>query len=201
MKKKPKYLGKEKTPYEVALDKLSMFNHKDLQTECIERGMEFNKIVEDSHSRLAEWFIEHFEDGKDPTNLDKYDIWVDEQLEKRGHKKGDAIMHPSLRFGLTKLEIIPDKTLFKPQIQNNEKGPEIPRNSDKGIQKPTEKRQTDTITGVKSGTKKNLTYTLTYEGVEIAEIIKKVKLQFPDAEEKSLKIWNKRALKQMKDEG
>jgi hypothetical protein len=46
--------------------------------------------------------------------------------------------------------------------------------------------------GIVKGTKKALTIKLAKEGLEISKIIKRVKKEFPDANENSMKIWAKR---------
>lgn len=169
---------------------LSRMRHRDLQRECILRGLEFNKIIEFDHHGLANWFFEHFEDVEDLTRLTEYDLWIEAQLQERGHKKGDVILSPSFRFGFS-----PDMSEVKVLgITTGRFQVTEPNTS----AEPKMKREADPATGVISGTKKNLTYQLTDQGLSIDEIIAKVKESFPQAEEKSIKIWQKRRLNETK---
>lgn len=178
--------------------KLALFKHKDLQTECILRGMPFEDVVRLDHHGLANYFYKNFEvDTLDASILDEYDKWRDIQLEARGYKKGDAVFSPSLRFGFTPpMEGVYVKNNFKVVATGRvaHKEPNI-----KDVDK-VPKRTIDQETGVYTGTKKNLTYQLTHKGLPIDEIIKKVREQFPGALDKSITIWYKRALKSKEDE-
>jgi len=65
-------------------------------------------------------------------------------------------------------------------------------NIPKSEKKPTE---VDKETGVRKGTKKNLTYTLAKQKIPLEKVVKQVMKEFPEAQEKSIKIWYKRAIK------
>lgn len=189
MKKKKK---KEPKPYKVEITRedkidraLSRMRHKELQQACIMRGIEFEEVVEFDHHDLANWFFHHFDNAEELAKLDEYDIWLEQKLQERGHKKGDAILSPSLRFGIT-----PDMTKIKPSIAAGKIQTSEPNISTE----PKIKREADPSTGVITGTKKNMTYQLTDLGIPLSEIIEKVKDSFPDAQEKSIKIWHKRRL-------
>lgn len=167
---------------------LAMLKHKDLQRECVLRGLDFEKVVEYDHHKLANFFYLNFEVEKGTDGLlDAFDKWIEEQLVNKGYKKGDAILHPSLRLGVTHLEDIKDDRPSKALKPVNENSPIV--------NIPKTKREKDPVTGVYTGTKKNLTYTLAKAGKSFGEIVKAVKDKFPDAQEKSIKIWQKRALK------
>lgn len=178
---------------EQRIDKvLAHLKHKDLQRECILRGLDFAKIVEFDHHALSNWFYHNFEEPQDLTKLTLYDVWMEDQLQKRGYKKGDAILAPSFRLGFTPdLDGLPLKT---PGVSTTLK--QVANSAEPKEVKP--KRTVDETTGVYTGTKKNLTYTLTDEGMELSQIIEKVLERFPDAQEKSIKIWNKRRLNENK---
>jgi hypothetical protein len=171
---------------------LARFKHKDLQRECILRGLEFKLIVEFDHHQLASWFRQNFENSQSLERLTLYDVWVENQLVERGYKKGDAILAPSLRFAF-----IPDmEKIGKIQTPGVQKG--ISPASDQVVKENKPKRIVDTSTGVYTGTKKNLTYQLTDEGKKLDDIIKTVMEKFPEAQEKSIKIWHKRRLAEKK---
>lgn len=168
---------------ERALRELSGFKHRDLQLACILRGLEPHKIVEFDHHKLVSWFIEHYNNSQDNTNIAIHDAWVEEQLQSRGYKKGDILLSPALRFGY----VGNIETMDKPKVIKTHGELNIPGKKEKSV--------IDEKTGIRSGTKKALSYKLATEGLQINEIIKQVKSKFPDAEEKSIKIWVKRSLK------
>lgn len=170
---------------------LAHMKHKDLQRECVLRGLQFEKIVEFDHHALSNWFYHNFESPSDLARLTLYDIWMEEQLQAKGYKKGDAALAPCFRLGFTPdLESITPKT---PGVQK-----QIVQAVDTQPKEVKPKRVVDAETGVYSGTKKNLTYKLTDEGMELDKIVEKVLELFPEAQEKSIKIWHKRRLNETK---
>lgn len=172
---------------EKIIDRISMLNHKNLQKECILRGMEFEAVVKSGHHVLSSFLLEHYDDGQDAKLLDEYDTYIEETLIARGYKKGDAMLSPCFRMGFTgDISNIDGNKIQDPE---SKKSPQIPK-----VDRP--KREKDPTTGVLSGTKKSLTYTLAKEGESLETVISKVLEQFPEAVEKSIRIWFKRALKE-----
>lgn len=192
MKKKKKTSSPDYRPVVTKEDKVNRalqgLKHRGLQRECIVRGMTFQEVVDADHWRLATYFYDHFEDPEDLSKLTDYDTWMEAKLEERGHKKGDVILSPSFRFGFA-----PDLDQIG-TIQTPGR-PRLEKPVGDAIAPPA-KREVDTETGVVSGTKKNLTYQLTDQGLAIDEIIDKVVESFPQADPKSIKIWYKRRLKE-----
>ena len=174
--------------YERPLKELTNMKHRDVQRACIIRGLEFANVAKFDHWKLVEWFCHNFENAQDEKLLLEYDIFVEEELKTRGYKKGDILMSPALRFsyngpGLEKMDKV---VIIKPNVK---------------VEKTTEKKpkaQIDEKTGVRAGTKKAMTYELAGKGIELGEIKKQVKLAFPEAQDKSIQIWYKRALKASK---
>lgn len=166
---------------------LHTLTHRDLQRECVLRGLPFTDVVSMSHHTMVGWFYKNFDNTQNPTVLTEYDVWLETELEQRGHKKGEAMLSPSLRLGYTSgIEAI--ERVSAPKAQST-----VPKEK-------KERAKVDESTGVRAGTKKALTYQLALEGEDIDTIIKKVKESFPDAEPKSIKIWAKRAIKENKGE-
>jgi hypothetical protein len=177
------------------LDILGMMKHKDLIRACVSRGLDFQNVVDWDHNKLGSFFLENFDTTEDPNLLDAYDRWIQVELEKRGYVQGDAILSPFLRIGFVgkgDLEELPtkivDPTVKMKKVQESVR-----------VEKP--KREKDEVTGVVAGTKKNMTYTLAKQGKDLPKVIELVKKQFPEAEEKSIKIWYKRCLKEMGEDG
>jgi hypothetical protein len=169
---------------------LAHMKHKDLQKACILRGMASQDMVNANHHSLVSFFIKNHEVGEDLNLLALHDAWVEEQMVTRGYKKGSEFLHPALKFGISG------------DIEKVEKVKEVKPESAVKVPNPKnkERAQMDEVTKVRKGTKKDLTYTLTRERLSQEEIIAKVKDKFPDAQDKSIKIWHKRAVKQMQAE-
>lgn len=183
VKKKRKVHLPESTSHEDRVYRvLSNLKHKDLQRECILRGIEFEHVVKLDHHKLVGWFFKNFDNTQDPNLLNQFDAWRDETLRKEGYLRGDEQVAPALRFAL------PGEIESMGRIQE-------PGKKEK-VEKPKKpKAEVDEKTGVRKGTKKAMTYALALEGKDIKEAVKLVKEAFPEAEEKSIKIWYKRALK------
>lgn len=167
-----------------AMRELSTMRHKELQIACIVRGMDSKEMVESDHHDLVVFFTKNYERTQDQTLLPIHHAWVENELKNNGYKKGDLLMSPALRLGYVgNIEEMEKPKLLKPNIITKE---------DK---KPVSKM--DEVTGVRQGTKKALTYDLVYKKMSIEKIIKEVIKKFPEAKEKSIKIWAKKAKNNM----
>jgi hypothetical protein len=161
---------------------LQEMKHKDLKRACIVRGLEFEQVVNLTVPALSNWFVQNYENGQNTILLDEYDAWLLGVLKERGIKDGDALLHPSLRLGY--------HGEFNPETGD------IITKRPKGIKKPKKpKRERDEETKLFTGTKKALTYKCQKEGKTLDETYKIVKEQFPEAVEKSMKIWYNRSKK------
>lgn len=191
MKKSHRFKTYE-SPGGLNLDKayrlLQDMKHRDLQKACILRGIPSNDLVNLSHPALVNWFTQNLENTEDPNLLLQHDLWVEEQLRARGYKEGDTLLSPWLRFS------------YNGDIEKMDKPKQLKPQQATQVKAPTKERaKVDESTGLRTGTKKSLTYQLTMEGLEMDEIIVGVKKQFPEADEKSIKIWAKRCKKAMND--
>lgn len=188
MKKKKKRGPKIQQVYginERALRELANMKHRDVQKACVIRGLDFLSVVKYDHHKLIGWFQDNYDNGQDLNKLVEFDAWRTIELTTTfGDKIESWQLHPALNYGYTG-EI--DKL-------------DRPKAITKLTEVKSEKKQKATIdeaTGVRSGTKKAMTYKMTQAGGKIEDIIKAVLLAFPGAQEKSIKIWAKRALKEM----
>lgn len=152
-------------------------NYKDLKRNVVVRGMDFEAVVNGDFPTLQNWL--HFNRGNeiDTSLLDKFDDWMEKQLRARG---SDYLIHPSLRLGYIG--------------EKSEDGETVTRKRVKGIKKKKVKRER-TKYGIYKGTKKALVYEYQGLGYSINKTIRKTKRRFPDASEKSIKIWFKQAAK------
>lgn len=169
-----------------ALNELQYMKHKDLKRACVVRGMPFDEVVNTSTPGLSNWFQSNYHRGQNPSLLDEFDYWTQIKLKERGYKDGDPMLSPSLGLGYIG-EVNPEtgETIIK---------------RPKGIKKlPKPKRERDSTTGLFKGTKKDLTYECQKQGLEFKEAFKKVLNQFPEAQEKSVRIWFNRSRKAAKN--
>lgn len=166
-----------------AFRELENFKHRDLQRACVVRGMSFTEVVESTTPGLSNWFMANYSRGQDSTLLNQFDAWVEDELGKLGRESNDPVMSPHLRLGyIGEVDEFTGKVVIK---------------RPKGIKKAEkEKRERDEVTHIFLGTKKALTYECAKEKLSIPETIEKVMAQFPEAVEKSIKIWYGRAKKQ-----
>jgi hypothetical protein len=180
-------LSEALTPQDRALANMK---YKDLKLACVARGMPFEEVIAADHPKLASWFYKNFDNGEDPTLLSEFDVYVEDQLQKRGYKKGDAVLAPCFRLGFVPpMNELPDQPKKVGIVVKMETKPEEPK----------AKREVDQETGIIAGTKKSLTYKCQKDGKTLDETVKIVKEKFPDAQDKSIKIWFQRSAKASKE--
>lgn len=178
MSKKQRKFEKNITgPYKEA----SMMKHQDLQRACIVRGIGFHELVEQTTPQLQGYFIDHYYDKIDNSRLDAFDEWREEIMRKRGHDE------PYIRLG------------FIGQTDVNT-GEVISIKKPKKFKKPknNKKRLRNEKFGIFQGTKKALSYQCAENGYSLKKTIRIVKEKFPDAKDKSIGIWMKKALRALK---
>lgn len=172
---------------------LSNFKRKDLKRECVIRGMDFQEASESSDPQLQSFFLKNFDEPPNIGLLTEYDAWLEKFLiEERGYdpKENNWAFHPHLKLGFLGDESVYESTQGEPIPKVRKQG----RFKKSQTNKP--KRKKDPKTGLMSGTKKSLTFELTKEKLPFNKILSKVMKAFPDANEKSVIIWYKKACKQ-----
>lgn len=147
--------------------------YKDLKREAVIRGMPFPDVVEADVYKLIV-FNDRSNNKPDISLVDKYDEWIDKQLEQAGYGPGEAIRSSRLRLGFIGEEK-EDGTITTKRI--------------KGIPKPKKKKRERDDSGLYKGTKKSYTYELASKGFSLERVQKRVLKKFPDAKIKSIKIW------------
>jgi len=165
--------------YEATLDRINgellKMRYNDLQKACIIRGMEPNLMVSCDIGGLQTWIIKNWEAPQDEQRLHDFDSWRAAFLKGIG-KEGE----PFARLGY--------------MGETNEETGDIDIIKPKKLRKSDDKRERDTDMGIFKGTKKALTFQCVKEGKTVEETIEIVTKQFPDAKDKSIKIWRKRCL-------
>lgn len=152
----------------------------DCRRRAICLGMPFPDVLNADHGGLQS-FILKAEAKPDPSLIDKYDDWMDKQLEDLGYPKDDPMRSYYLRLGYVGEEKVGERVKTKRV---------------KGIPKPKKKKREKTKEGLWVGTKKSYTYDLTYKGLPIERVKRKVLKKFPEANEKSIQQWYRKALKE-----
>jgi hypothetical protein len=154
---------------------MTKFKYKDLKIACILRGMRFRDAVEADYPRLRSFFMNNYWEDIDREAINRYDDWVDGKL------KDPILKHPTLRLGYVAREDEEGKS-----VRRNKRLKSMP-----AVKKKKAKKN-ETF-GIRAGTKKEYTYKLEAAGKDVEETIKLVMTQFPDASNKSIKIWYKKA--------
>lgn len=173
---------------------LTRMRRNDLVKECVLRGLSPELAVNYDNLKLSSWFMEHLDDGQDLNRLQEYDEYVDKELDKRGAKKGESLRHPIFKLGLGNMDDMDDKDTRK-TVNTTKVRPE--KVDAEG--KPKEKRVKDeSLGGIYSGTKKAATFECAKKGIPLEETYNLVRAKFPEANEKSMKIWYNKALKELK---
>jgi hypothetical protein len=175
---------------------LRNMNYRDLKIGCIVRGMPFEEVVEAYHGTLASYFRLHYVDDHDPELLEDFDVWMDKQLENDGLKSDD----PLRTFKLSSV-IDPETQDIKLRARKARKA---------GVRVPKAKRlkqEKNKNLGVRKGTKKEYTMELVKKlhdagkNLEskklLSKLIDRVMDKYPDANEKSIKIWFSRARREI----
>lgn len=162
---------------------LCKMKHRDLQRACIVRGLEPEFVIQKDHSSLVVWFYENYNNTEDENLLIIYDNFIENELRKKGYTDDSPFLNPCLRFSYVK-PLESDSDLVKPKKEKETKE-----------EKEAKPKREMTDWGISSGTKKFLTYQCCIQdGLNMPATVIKVKESYPEAEEKSIKIWYKRAL-------
>ena len=163
---------------------LRNLKYRDLQKECVIRGMPFELVAGQDIPSLSSFFRKHFHDPSNHELLNQYDDWIESKIKDQLDARGDddrSLLHPSLRLGYIG--------------EKDEEGNTKKKRVRTTVKKKKKKRER-TNDNVFKGTKKALAFELQGIGKSKKEVIKEVKEKFPDANEKSIGIWFNKARKQ-----
>lgn len=149
---------------------------RDLRKECIARGAKFEDIINHDIYFLNSYIEDNMFKQPDYSLVDDFDVWMENELRLHGN---DDLIHPKLRLGY---------------IGGNDDDDEKKPPKEKIIKEKKPPRE-KTSNGLFKGTKKAYVYELQARGKTIEQTIVKVKRKFPDAIDKSIKIWYNKAKK------
>jgi len=158
-----------------SLNILPSLRFLDLQKACIVRGIDFDFMVKQSIYELQNWATKNWRNTILVSRLEDFDEWRFQIMKARGKED-----EPFVRMGYL-------------GPQNPKTGEIVAIKAPEPLQKKKIKRLKDKKSGIFLGTKKALTFQCTGEGKSMEETIKIVMAKFPEAKEKSIKIWIKRS--------
>ena len=157
--------------------------YRELKREAVIRGMAFQDVVESDVHGLTT-YINTSNAKPNISLIDKFDDWVDAQLEQLGYGKDNAMRHPHLRLGFIG--------------EKDEEGNIKSHKRVKGLTKPKKEKKERDEGGLYKGTKKAYTFELARRGKTLEKTIARVIKKFPDAKDKSISIWHRTALRELK---
>ena len=163
------------TPTSINND-LSKMKIIDLQRACIVRGLIFEDIGKGVWD-LQQFFIKNYVVEPNLDLLDEFDDWRYKKSKEKGTEDE----------GFIRLGFIQEKDEDTGEIKK--------RKRPKYMKKTRKKRARNKELGIFSGTKKELTFICQKEGLDLKETTAKVIEKFPDAKEKSIRIWFNKAKK------
>lgn len=161
-------------------------NNKDIQRNCIIRGMPFDIHVKASTPEKVNWLMANFRNTINPALLDQYDDWMEAEIKAAVRARGGTkkewgiLVKPEFRLGYFG--------------EKDDEGNVVSTKRVPGIKKPKLKR-VKTEDGIFQGTKKAYVFSLQKEGFSKKGVLKRVLAQFPEASEKSVGIWFNQAKK------
>jgi hypothetical protein len=147
----------------------SNLTYKDLKKECIQRGMPFIDVLSGDFPRLTHWLLNNLHKTFNSDLLDEFDDFQEKILKENGKTE---LIHNSLRLGYLGERDDAEPVVKKDKVIKEKKAP---REKTEG--------------GLFKGTKKAYTFDLQIKGKKLEEVLIKVKRKFPDAVDKSIKIW------------
>ena len=183
MVKKKRTVGDPKTE-NFRRENLVRGTFKDLKRQAIALGMPFPDVVSKGIWSLIN-FINKSSNIPDPSRIDEYDNWVEEHFNEIGLPKDDPFRHTHLRLGYIG---------EKDEEGNILKRKRVPGIKKTKCKKPREKDENNLV----KGTKKSYTWELTQKGLNLERVIRRVQKKFPDANEKSIRLWHRACLRDIK---
>lgn len=167
---------------------VNMMNHKALMRAVVSRGLDFQLAIDYDDLQKANWFINNYYDTHpNPKLIDEFDEYRHQVFLANGRtpKKEPWYFDARTNYG------------FVGEV--NEDTGKTKERRIKGFKKKLVlKKEKDKSFNIFKGTKKSLTYDCCVRDIPIDETIDIVTKSFPEALEKSIRIWYSRAKKEAK---
>lgn len=155
---------------------MSRLKLKDLKRACIIRGIKFSRIPRYGVHDMQSWLYKNFSTRINPTLLEKYDDWFDEQIE-------DSPVHIMLRMAYYAVD---EDGNIKQERRNT-------------MMMGVEKTKIEVATfRPKRGSMKAMVFEMIRDGNTTKEIIEEVSSIYPASNEGSIKSWASKARKAVK---
>lgn len=183
-RKKRKEQSPEKTSF--LRDSCHRDTYKDLQRKAITLGMPFPDVPISGVFDLIKYINRPDTPDPNPDLIDEYDKWVIQQLDIAGLPEDDPLRNSRLRLGFI------GDTDKEGNVIKRKRVPGIKKTK---IKKPAKERDEFNLF---KGTKKSYTWELTKKGYSLDRIIRRVIKKFPDANDKSIKLWYRACLREIK---
>lgn len=161
------------------------YSFPEIKKIAITLGMPFPDATASDYWGLLS-YVNNTNEKADPSLVERYDEWVDEQLELLGYDKDDPMRSNQLRLGYLSEEAKMRQALG------------IKKKKEKPVNVEKKKHERDE-NNLWKGTKKSYTFELTKKGYDLERIQRRVQKAFPDANLKSIKQWHRAALKKIKN--
>lgn len=165
--------------------------YKDLKRQAIALGMPFPEATACSIFDFI-GYIEKSSLDKVPnvSLIDQYDDWVDAQLAASGLPEDDPLRSSKLRLGF----------LGDPETKEDPENGEVKRKTRrlKGLKKTKKAPREKDEHGHVKGTKKAFTWYCVEKGLSLERTIRRVTKKFPEAKLVSIRLWYKKATKELK---
>ena len=163
--------------------------YRDLQRKAISLGMPFPDVPRSGVFDLIRYINRSDTPNPNPDLINEYDKWVLHQFDLSGIPQDDPLRNSRLRLGFI------GDTDEEGNILKRKRVPGIKKSK---LKKPA--RERDEFNLLK-GTKKSYTWELTKKGYDIDRIIRRVLKKFPEANEKSIRLWSRACLREMRKNG
>lgn len=188
-KKKPKEPEKKEednldilTPKEKERVEEALLNMRfiDLQRAAVIRGMKFQNVVESGIAELQSFVIKYWNKPVKMELLEDFDKERMKEMKRRGLPDDEPFVRLGF-MGKTDEETGEITSMIRPEKVK--------------VKKIKKNRERDKELGIFTGTKKAFTFEMCKKGKSLDKTIEAVMKKFPEAQEKSIKIWYKKATK------
>ena len=175
----------------------SNMKYQDIKAACIMLGMDFEDVANADFFKLNSFYAANkFKSKPVEDRLHSYEDWVQNILIKRGHKQDSPLVKYREFSAKTDEEVGGESYEAKSKRSIAKKA---------GAKKEPPKKKDKNEFGIYSGTKKDYVYKKTKKYFEegnpndkaLRRVIRKTIERFDDAKEKSIRIWFRKAWKEL----
>lgn len=171
----------KKNQVSLASGSLRAMKFRDVKAACIMMGMPFEDVVAADWGGLKCYYANNLGNKLKKERLEQFEDFVSEDLmANKGYNEDNPLVR--YRQFSTPPEGEEEESKLRPSLVKKAGGKKEPR----------KKKERDS-SGVIVGTKKAFVFSGVRAGASEEKIIRKTLAKYPDAKEKSIKLWIKRA--------